>query len=115
MFPTRHAIQRFQQRVAAVSTAAAFHQLQAAARTARARSTPRWWTPVKARARTRIPLPAIDAGCLHARPGWRHPDRVSAQPVPRLEAGRAAPEGTHRSSDDALSRPPAGAHFEEAA
>ena len=32
MFPTRHAVQRFQQRVAAVSTAEAFRQLQAAAR-----------------------------------------------------------------------------------
>ena len=46
MFPTRHAIQRFQQRVAPVSTAEAARRIRAAAATARVRPTPRWWTPV---------------------------------------------------------------------
>jgi hypothetical protein len=46
MFPTRHAIERFQQRVAAVSTAEAARRIRAAADSAKVRPTPRWWTPV---------------------------------------------------------------------
>lgn len=46
MYPTRHAIERFKQRVAAVSTAEADRRIRQAAGGARARPTPRWWTPV---------------------------------------------------------------------
>jgi hypothetical protein len=46
MFPTRHAIERFQQRVAPVSTAEAARRIRAAADSAKVRPTPRWWTPV---------------------------------------------------------------------
>lgn len=46
MFPTRHAIERYQQRVAPVSTADAARRIRAAAEHARVRPTPRWWTPV---------------------------------------------------------------------
>jgi hypothetical protein len=46
MFPTRHAIQRFQQRVAAVSTAEAARRIRATAESAKVRPKPRWWTPV---------------------------------------------------------------------
>lgn len=44
--PSRHAIQRFQQRVAPVSAAEAARRLTDAAAHARVRATPRWWTPV---------------------------------------------------------------------
>ena len=46
MFPTRHAIQRFQERVAPVSTAEAALRIREAADGATIRATPRWWTPV---------------------------------------------------------------------
>jgi len=46
MFPTRHAIERFQQRVAPVSTAEAARRIRTAAESAKVRPTPRWWTPV---------------------------------------------------------------------
>lgn len=46
MYPTRHAIQRFQERVSPVSTAEAARLIAETARTARVRPTPRWWTPV---------------------------------------------------------------------
>jgi hypothetical protein len=46
MYPTRHAVERYQQRVAPVSTAEAFRRLAAAAATARRRGAPRWWTPI---------------------------------------------------------------------
>lgn len=46
MFPTRHAIERFQQRVASVTTAEAARRIREAAAQARVRPTPRWWTPV---------------------------------------------------------------------
>ncbi|MFN2503681.1 MAG: hypothetical protein ABR540_05520 [Acidimicrobiales bacterium] len=44
--PSRHAIQRFQQRVAPVSIVEANRRLTDAAANARVRATPRWWTPV---------------------------------------------------------------------
>ncbi|WFG45155.1 hypothetical protein [Pseudonocardia alni] len=70
MFPTRHAVERFQQRVAAVSTAEAFRQLQSAASTARVRATPRWWTPVKPAAGLLFLYPASLPGvCLLVRDG----------------------------------------------
>jgi hypothetical protein len=46
MFPTRHAIQRFQERVAPVSTAEAARRIREAGASATVRPTPRWWTPV---------------------------------------------------------------------
>ncbi len=46
MFPTRHAVERYQQRVESVTTRQAFRALEAAAATACRRGTPRWWTPV---------------------------------------------------------------------
>lgn len=46
MFPTRHAVQRYQQRVNSVTTREAFRALEQAAESARRRAKPRWWTPV---------------------------------------------------------------------
>ena len=45
VFPTRHAVERFQQRVAPVTTAEAARRIRSAAAHARVRPTPRWWTP----------------------------------------------------------------------
>lgn len=46
MFPSRHAVQRFQERVAPVTTAEAARRIREAAAHAKVRATPRWWTPV---------------------------------------------------------------------
>ena len=46
MILTRHAIQRFQQRVSDVDADVAVRRLQEAVSRTRARPTPRWWTPV---------------------------------------------------------------------
>jgi hypothetical protein len=95
MFPTRHAVQRFQQRVAPVSTAEAFRQLQSAATSARVRSTPRWWTPVKPAPGLLFLYPAAMPGvCLLVRDGailtvfqraqclaWRHDDPPHRPPT----------------------------------
>ncbi len=70
MFPTRHAVQRYQQRVAATSTGEAFRTLQSAAQRARRRSTPRWWTPVAAAPGLLFLFPASPPGvCLLCRDG----------------------------------------------
>src|SRR4051794_21348560 len=70
MFPTRHAVQRYQQRVSAVSTGDAFRTLQTAAQHARRRSTPRWWTPVAAAPGLLFLYPASLPGvCLLCRDG----------------------------------------------
>jgi hypothetical protein len=70
MFPTRHAVERYKQRVAPVSTAEAFRRLAAAAATARRRGTPRWWTPVAPAPGLSYLYPASMPGvCLLARDG----------------------------------------------
>ncbi len=48
MFPTRHAVQRFQERVAPVTTAEASRRIRAYAATARVCRQPRRWTPARA-------------------------------------------------------------------
>jgi hypothetical protein len=48
MFPTRHAIQRFQERVAAVTTAEAARRIRELAATATVCRRPRRWTPASA-------------------------------------------------------------------
>lgn len=115
MFPTRHAVQRFQQRVAAVSTAEAFRQLQTAATTARVRSTPRWWTPVKPVPGLAFLYPASMPGvCLLVRDGailtvyQRSQCRAWKLDEPPSR-GRSGPRMTP------YRRPPAGAQLEEAA
>lgn len=45
MVLTRHAIQRYQQRVSDVDAHVAARRLQEAVSRTRARPTPRWWTP----------------------------------------------------------------------
>lgn len=70
MFPTRHAIERFQERIAPVTTAEAARRIRAAATTAKARSTPRWWTPVAPEPGLRFLYPADLPGvCLLVRDG----------------------------------------------
>jgi hypothetical protein len=70
MYPTRHAVRRYQERVAPVSTAEAFRALAAAAATARRRSTPRWWTPVEPAPGLLYLYPASMPGvCLLVRDG----------------------------------------------
>lgn len=48
MFPTRHAVERYQQRVAPVSAAEASRRIRAQAATAVATRRPRPWTPAAA-------------------------------------------------------------------
>ena len=70
MFPTRHAIQRFQERVAPVGTAEAARRIREAAAHARVRATPRWWTPVAPAPGLTFLYPASLPGvCLLAREG----------------------------------------------
>jgi hypothetical protein len=70
MYPTRHAVQRYQERVTAVSTAEAFRRLSELAAHARVRSTPRWWTPVDPAPGLSFAYPATEAGvCLLLRDG----------------------------------------------
>jgi hypothetical protein len=116
MFPTRHAVQRFQQRVAPVSTGEAFRQLQTAATTARVRATPRWWTPVKPAPGLAFLYPSSMPGvCLLVRNGailtvyqraqcrtWGHSD-------PPAAPGRSRRRGVP------YRRPRPGARYQEAA
>lgn len=68
MYPTRHAVQRYQQRVAAMTTAEAFRHLEHLAATAKVRPTPRWWTPVKPTPGLAFAYPASEPGvCLLVR------------------------------------------------
>lgn len=70
MFPTRHAIERFQQRVAPVSTAEAARRIRAAANSAKVRPTPRWWTPVSPAPGLLFLYPSVLPGvCLLVRDG----------------------------------------------
>jgi hypothetical protein len=70
MYPTRHAVQRYQQRVEAVSTAEAFRTLAGLSEHARVRATPRWWTPVKPAPGLLFAYPASRPGvCLLLRGG----------------------------------------------
>jgi hypothetical protein len=70
MYPTRHAVRRYQQRVAPVSTAEAFRRLTQLASSAKVRSTPRWWTPVNPAPGLSFAYPAAEPGvCLLLRDG----------------------------------------------
>lgn len=70
MFPTQHAIMRFQQRVAPVSAAEAARRICAAAARAKARPTPRWWTPIAPKPGLLFLYPASLPGvCLLVRNG----------------------------------------------
>lgn len=70
MYPTRHAVQRYQQRVAPVSTAEAFRRLAELASHAKVRSTPRWWTPVDPAPGLSFAYPAAEPRvCLLLRDG----------------------------------------------
>lgn len=115
MFPTRHAVQRFQQRVAAVSTAEAFGRLQAAAASARVRSTPRWWTPVKpAPGLVFLYPPSMPGVCLLVREG----SILTVCHRAQCRAWRAAsawPTSTSPARRAPYRRPVAGSRIEEAA
>ncbi len=66
--PTRHAVERFQQRVAPVTSFEAAKRIQEAASTAQVRPTPRSWTPVAPRPGTVFLYPATLPGvCFLAR------------------------------------------------
>lgn len=70
MVATRHAVERYQQRVAAVSAAEASRLIEAAARAARVRPTPRKWTPAAPSPGLLFMYPADLPGvCLLARDG----------------------------------------------
>jgi hypothetical protein len=70
MFPTRHAIQRFQERVAAVSTADAARRIRELADSSVVRSEPRRWTPAAPERGLRFLYPVDLAGvCLLVRDG----------------------------------------------
>jgi hypothetical protein len=108
MFPSRHAVQRFQERVAPVTTAEAFRRIQDAAANARVRATPRWWTPVAPQPGLVFLYPASMPGiCLLARNGvivtvyersqcrsWEHDPPARERPIPyrRPSPGRRVVE-----------------------
>lgn len=70
MYPTRHAVRRYQERVELVSTAAAFRRLEVLAASSRIRSTPRWWTPARPAPGLSFAYPASLPGvCLLVRDG----------------------------------------------
>lgn len=118
MYPTRHAVQRYQERVEAVSTAEAFRTLADLSDRARVRATPRWWTPVKPAPGLRFAYPASLPGvCLLVRDGviltvferslcrrWSVATTAVAPSASELRLRRSA-----------YHRPPAGAQLWEAA
>lgn len=111
--PSRHAIQRFQQRVALVSGAEAARRLTDAAAHARVRATPRWWTPVAPAPGLVFLYPASMPGvCLLARNG------VIMTIYERSQCRSWAhdpPSGHSGSRPAAYRRPSPGEHVGEAA
>lgn len=70
MYPTRHAVQRYQERVSPVSTAEAFRRLTDLGDHAKVRCTPRWWTPVRPAPGLAFAYPVAAPGvCLLVRGG----------------------------------------------
>ncbi len=70
MYPTRHAVMRYQQRVAPVSTAEAFRRLAAAGANAHQFDAPRWWNPIASEPGLSYLYPAAMPGvCLVVRDG----------------------------------------------
>jgi hypothetical protein len=115
MYPTRHAVERYQQRVAAVTTAQAFRQLSALADNARIRSTPRWWTPVAPAPGLSFAYPASMPGvCLLLRDGVI----LTVFERSQCRAWRLAddtPTGRHGTRLTPYRRPSAGADLGDAA
>ena len=104
MFPTRHAVQRYQQRVAFVPTAEAFRRLSELASNSKTRATPRWCAPVDPAPGLLLAYPADEPGvCLLLRDGailtvferglWRSWATVDAmvQPAQGRRAHRRTP------------------------
>jgi hypothetical protein len=107
MFPSRHAIQRFQERVAPVTSAEAARRIREAAAHARVRPTPRWWTPVSPSAGLLFLYPASLPGvCLLVREGVVVTVYERSQ---CLEWENAYPNGSGASRTTAYRRPGAGA------
>lgn len=109
MFPTRHAVQRYQQRVDSVTTREAFHALEGAATRARRRVKPRWWTPVSPAPGLLFLYPADMPGvCLLCRNGVILTvfERSTCRAWHAAEAGaerlRARPIAYHRPSAGSL-------------
>lgn len=109
MFPTRHAVQRYQQRVMPVSTREAFRALETAAASARRRATPRWWTPVEpAPGLLFLYPPAMPGVCLLCRDGViltvfeRGTCRGWHAAEAQIEPMRARPTAYHRPSAGSL-------------
>jgi len=114
MFPTRHAIQRYQQRVAPVSTHDAFKTLQTAAVTARRRATPRWWTPISPAPGLLFLYPATLPGvCLLCRDGAIL--TVFERHICRRWAFEELPPTTQPGRHVPYRRPPAGSLLRDAA
>lgn len=108
MFPTRHAIERFQQRVAPVTTAEAARRIRAAADSSKVRPTPRWWTPVAPAPGLLFLYPAELPGvCLLVRDGAvitlfeRSQCRAWSNAGPVEPERRTKPTPYHRSSPGA--------------
>lgn len=111
MFPTRHAVQRYQQRVMPVSTREAFRALETAAATARRRATPRWWTPVAPAPGLLFLYPSGMPGvCLLCRDGViltvfeRDACRAWHAGEAQIEAPRTRRTAYHRPSAGSLNR-----------
>lgn len=114
MFPTRHAVQRYQQRVSAVPTHEAFRILQAASATARRRAKPRWWTPIAAAPGLLFLYPSQLPGvCLLCRDGVIL--TVFERDICRQWTADKTQLNEHRQHAVAYHRPPAGALLREAA
>lgn len=114
MFPTRHAVQRYQQRVSAVTAREAFRALEQAACTARRRSRPRWWTPVTPAPGLLFLYPADMPGvCLLCREGAIL--TVFERTTCRAWHARDDHQDPKHARAAAYHRPPAGTAYEDAA
>lgn len=111
---TQHAIERFQKRVAPISTTEAARRLSEAAGHARVRATPRRWTPVVPGPGLLFLYPASLPGvCLLVRAGTVI-TVLERSHCRRWTAGRT-PGGRRNGRTGAYERPCPGKPFEEAA
>jgi hypothetical protein len=115
MYPTRHAVQRYQERVAAVSTAEAFRRLVELCDQSKIRARPRWWTPVRPAPGLTFAYPSSMPGvCLLLRNGAIL--TVFERSLCRAwAAAERAPAATRARQCAPYRRPSAGRNLEEAA
>lgn len=113
MYPSLHAVRRYQERVAPVSTSEAFRRLASLSETAKIRATPRAWTTAVPQPGLRFAYPADSPGiCLLVRDGCILTVLERAE-CRAWQTAEDLPERKRRRP--AYHRPPAGTVLEEAA